>query len=86
MKKRSDPQNKSKQTNKQKIIIMKVIFIDAFGLCRESFFKIEGLILAFINWFELRENVYTPYTLASSYFYIASSFLTVLSFCFVWLF
>ena len=50
MKKRSDPQNKSKQTNKQKIIIiMKLIFIDAFGLCRESFFKIEGLILAFIN-------------------------------------
>ena len=49
MKKRSDPQNKSKQTNKQKIIIMKLIFIDVFGLCRESFFKIEGLILAFIN-------------------------------------
>ena len=49
MKKRSDPQNKSKQTNKQKIIIMKLIFIDAFGLCRESFFKIEGLILDFIN-------------------------------------
>ena len=65
-----DPPNKSKQTHKQtkKTKIMKLIFIDAFGLCRESFFKIEGLILAFVNWFELRENLYIPYTLASSYF------------------